>query len=81
MREIRWCLVHVGEDECTYRSYDADTGQWLTPPQSRTEAINHCHRALGWGVIRIQTELGAAILFGERRRRQALNAQQHKEAT
>jgi len=74
---IRWTVVDLDEDRSLYRAYDAETGAWQCPPLSRADAIRHCWRAYRWGAIRIQTELGAAILFGPRRLEQVISRQRH----
>ena len=73
---VRWTVVLLDDEERSlYRAYDAETGEWQCPPLLRRDAISYCWAAYRWGVLRIQTELGAAILFGPRRLRQAISRQ------
>ena len=68
----RWTLVHLEDDHCIYRAYCVESGEWLSPPLTRRGAINKC-REWSWGAIRIQIELGAAILWDERRVKYAIS--------
>jgi len=71
---VRWALIHLEDDHCIYRAYELDTGQWASPPLTRRGAINQC-REWQWGAIRIQTALGAAILWADRRVSYIISAQ------
>ena len=57
----KWAVLHLDRDDCIYRPFEPESGQWTSPPLDRAGAIARC-KGQGLRPGSIMVRLGAALL-------------------